>query len=410
MTKNDLVSPEYIPLLAEYYNAGHGTSGETRAGRVLELMAVTDSHALLDYGCGQGTLVRMLCDRTMGCKFAEYDPGVSGKDALPIGTYDMVTCTDVLEHIESDKLDNVLNHISSLATKCVYLIISTCKASLNLSDGRNAHLIVKPGSWWIKRIKKVFDGSAVSIDHSNDNEVAILIDKTKPHDSTKKIDPVPVRGQYPAKVVTDVDFYDLWRGQSCLIIGSGKTHDYFPFDPALNSFAGKIIGCNAAFNVGYRADMIMFIDKNVIDQCGDAMAGVDCLKFSIACDPPASWDLRGNEIHWLLARQPERFSHSFDSGLYPADLTGFLALNTALLMGCKQVWLYGFHSCEHQYSSKTDRFRWAAQWAEQNGREIYVADEDSCLCRGNTPIFEYKPLPIPDDGEDIDKINPLKEG
>jgi len=411
---NDLVSSDYIPLLAEYHESGHGIGGEHRAGRVLELMTIIDSHSLLDYGCGQGTLIKALCDRTEGCKFAEYDPGVFGKDALPDGKFDMVVSTDVFEHIEPDKLDNVLQHIDLLAVKCVYLIISTIKASLNLADGRNAHLIVKPGTWWLKQIKSAFPAVAVSVDRSNDNEIAILIDKTKPSDSTQKIEPVHVKGQYPARVVNDADFYDLWHGQQCLIIGSGKTKDYLPFNPELNSFQGKIIGCNSAFSVGYRTDMIMFIDEKVIEKYGGDMAAIDCFKLSIACDPPARracdppapWDLHGNDIRWLLARQPERFSRSFDSGLYPADLTGYLALNTALLMGCNPVWLYGFDSFEHQYSSKMDRFNLAAQWANQNGIEIYVADKDSFFCKKDTPIFEYKPLPA---GED-NSLNPLEEG
>jgi hypothetical protein len=219
-----------------------------------------------------------------------------------------------------------------------------------------------------------------------------LVDKTKPADSTKKIEPVRAGG-YPAKVVTDTDFYDLWHGQPCLIIGSGKTGDYLPFNPDLNSFPGKIIGCNSAFSMGYRTDMIMFVDGGVLSQYGESMAQVDCFKLSITCDPPATWDLHGNDIHWLLARQPERFSRSFDSGLYPADLTGYLALNTALLMGCNPVWLYGFDSAEHRYFAKIERFKWAADWARENKREIYIADGDSFLCKCG--IFEYKQLPMP---------------
>lgn len=389
---DDLVSSEYIPLLVEYHNSGHGIGGEHRAGRVIEIIAAIDAKSVLDYGCGQGTLVRALLGRGHECVFAEYDPGVPCKDTIPKGNYDLVTCTDVMEHIEPEKLDNVLTHIDLLSTKAIYFIISTVKASLTLSDGRNAHLIVKNGPWWVKKIKEAFPGVAVSLDYSNNNEVGILVDKTKSADSTKKIEPVRTTG-YPARVVTDIDFFDLWHGQPCLIIGSGKTKDYLPFNPALNSFKGKIIGCNSAFSVGYRTDLIMFIDGGVIEKFGDAMAQVDCLKFSIACDPPLGWNMRGNDIHWLLARHPGRFSVSFDSGLYPADLSGYLALNTALLMGCNPVYIYGFDSWAHEVFHKAERFKWAADWAKKNKREIYVADESSFLCKGG--IFEYKQLPMP---------------
>ncbi len=359
-------------------------------------MAATDSRSLLDYGCGQGTLARALQGRVDG-EVAEYDPGVPGKDMLPSGQYDIVTATDVLEHIEPDKLNNVLQHIGWLAGKCIYFLINTKAASLNLTDGRNAHLIVKPAAWWLEKIRSAY-GCKVSMGNCNDSEVEIVVDKTKPAGSIQK-PLLAKKGGYPCNVVTDADFFDLWHGKQCLIIGSGRTKDYLPFNPALNGFPGKIIGCNSAFTVGYRTDMIMFVDRSVIDQHGPAMAVVDCLKLSIACDPPMPWDLHGNEIYWLLARQPERFSRSFNSGLYPADLTGFLALNTALLMGCNPVWLYGFYAEQHEYNSKMERFRWASQWAEQNGREIYVTDEDSLFCKGANPVFEYKHLPLPEMAE-----------
>ncbi len=394
----DLISSEYSRLMTEYHDAGHGISGERRAGRVAELIVNYKVHSMLDYGCGQGTLVKALNNLMIiqDCEFDEYDPGVPGKNLLPEEGYDLITSTDVLEHIEPKKLDNVLANIDLLSKKYIYLVIATHKASITLSDGRNAHLIIKPATWWLKKIKSAFPKYKVNMIDFNNNDVEIIVDKTKQNDDYKKMKFPTLAESQKVKIASDADFLGIWQGQPSLIIGSGKSKNYLPFNPDLNRFPGKIIGCNSAFSVGYHTDMIIFIDGGVLNRYGEAMAQIDCLKFSIACDPPNFQDiLHGNDIHWLLAKPPERFSDSFDSGFYPADLTGYLALNVALLMGYNPIWLHGFDSWQHEVFSKAERFKMAANWAKENGREIYVTDEDSYFCHGDNLIFKYKLLPLP---------------
>jgi cytochrome oxidase Cu insertion factor (SCO1/SenC/PrrC family) len=63
-----------------------------------------------------------------------------------------VVCTDVLEHIELDRLRAVMNHIQGLARKVILLSVALDPANKTLSDGRNAHLIQKPPAWWEARI------------------------------------------------------------------------------------------------------------------------------------------------------------------------------------------------------------------------------------------------------------------
>jgi len=64
----------------------------------------------------------------------------------------MVACIDVLEHIEPDYLERVLDHLASLAEGVIFLSIDTGPAQKVLSDGRNAHLIQQPMSWWMPKI------------------------------------------------------------------------------------------------------------------------------------------------------------------------------------------------------------------------------------------------------------------
>lgn len=147
--KVELASSAYTLLLRERYTRpGWGASGYSHADDVIKFAWSIAGHSFLDYGCGRGTLKAHL-----GPKWdvREYDPGVEGKDALPEPA-DIVVATDVLEHIEPDRLSNVLQHIRGLARLGVFLNISLKPAREVLADGRNAHLIVKPHTWWLKTL------------------------------------------------------------------------------------------------------------------------------------------------------------------------------------------------------------------------------------------------------------------
>lgn len=139
-------------LLLHQSNPKYGTSGVKWTKKVERLIAETAAATVLDYGCGKGLLKAALPDANI----REYDPAVPGKDAEPEPA-DLVVCTDVLEHIEPDCLDEVLGHLRQLALKYVFANISTRAAVKYLEDGRNAHLIIQPPEWWLTRLKKYFE-------------------------------------------------------------------------------------------------------------------------------------------------------------------------------------------------------------------------------------------------------------
>jgi 2-polyprenyl-3-methyl-5-hydroxy-6-metoxy-1,4-benzoquinol methylase len=115
---------------------------------------------ILDYGSGSGNTARNL--RTSGFVVHEYEPGVEGKSAKP-DPCEFVICTDVLEHIEPDYIDNVLKHISTVTLGHAYFSVCHRTASRLLTDGRNAHLIVEKYSWWENKISQYFNIEMSSI-------------------------------------------------------------------------------------------------------------------------------------------------------------------------------------------------------------------------------------------------------
>jgi hypothetical protein len=69
---------------------------------------------------------------------------------------DLVACIDVLEHIEPQHLSDVLDDLARI-TQIGFFSIHTGAAKKRLSDGRNAHLIQQPASWWLPHLCRRFE-------------------------------------------------------------------------------------------------------------------------------------------------------------------------------------------------------------------------------------------------------------
>lgn len=142
---DELISPAYreqLVLLRQRQK--WGDDGAKHAEAVDAYAAELGAETVLDYGCGMQALAAALKGRR---RVMGYDPGIPGRDGAP-KPCDLVVCTDVLEHIEPEKLDAVLAHMFRVAGKAAYMVIATRLARTILPDGRNAHLIVEPADWW----------------------------------------------------------------------------------------------------------------------------------------------------------------------------------------------------------------------------------------------------------------------
>jgi 2-polyprenyl-3-methyl-5-hydroxy-6-metoxy-1,4-benzoquinol methylase len=104
--------------------------------------------SILDYGCGKAVGWNRMKRELDYPLLTLYDPAFKPYENKPTTQFDMVICTDVMEHIPEEDVMDVLKDIFSFARKGVFLGVSTKLANKLLPDGRNAHLTVKPASWW----------------------------------------------------------------------------------------------------------------------------------------------------------------------------------------------------------------------------------------------------------------------
>lgn len=158
-----MISDAYLDVLkaSRAENPYWGAGGARHAPRVIQLLEERGiSHgSILDYGSGVGTFrnaVGQLCARRY--EVCNYEPTLPQWSELPAGPFDAVVCTHVLEHVEPALLFGTLVEIRERARAIVYLEVPHREAKETLTDGRNAHLIIEPATYWIERLAEVFGG------------------------------------------------------------------------------------------------------------------------------------------------------------------------------------------------------------------------------------------------------------
>ncbi len=161
----ELISESQIHLNADLHktdkNFGARDDGAGTAANLAKALIQLNTHNLcntfLDYGTGKGLLIKRLKEELpSNINVKGYDPAVKQFRSKPSSPVDVVSCLDVLEHIELNNIDAVLQDIRDLTFRMCYLVIDLQPAVKILADGRNAHILLAPQDWWINRISQLF--------------------------------------------------------------------------------------------------------------------------------------------------------------------------------------------------------------------------------------------------------------
>ena len=171
-------SEDYYELLDSYKEL-HKEEGKFRGISLVPLVPTlinvikeNNSKTLLDYGCGKAIPYSKKECKSIGLKkpvqelcnldsFDLYDPAYPKYNKLSKKKYDIVVCTDVMEHIAEQDIDWVLKDILSHSKKTVFLNISCQPALKHFKEGKfkgqNVHVSVFHGTWWSDKVKNIWN-------------------------------------------------------------------------------------------------------------------------------------------------------------------------------------------------------------------------------------------------------------
>ena len=151
------ITEEYKILQKKLHeNPNYGVASTHFAPIVSEIIKVFKTKSLSDYGAGKKRFYESLVKlNNIPNDYFPFDPAFPeyGKPKKA----DLVCCIDVLEHIEPEFIDNVIKELSLITTNIGFYTVHMGPAGKVLADGRNAHLIQRPTSYWLEKFIKHFE-------------------------------------------------------------------------------------------------------------------------------------------------------------------------------------------------------------------------------------------------------------
>lgn len=152
MSSGKLISDEYQAEQSRMHRdiEGYGVECLRYGEAVANLAMNSKSVDMLDYGSGKGRIVDVVTPHLGNWPLTInlYDPGIPALSAAP-SPADMVTCIDVLEHVEPEFTENVIADLHRLTKRLAFITIGLTPAAKVLSDGRNAHINLRPSNEWL---------------------------------------------------------------------------------------------------------------------------------------------------------------------------------------------------------------------------------------------------------------------
>ncbi|MAL11588.1 MAG: hypothetical protein CMF74_18240 [Maricaulis sp.] len=146
--------------------------------------------SILDYGCGKAKFHNILFNNSKvpgspTVSIVGYDPAFAQYSQKPTGDFDLILCVDVMEHVQEDKVDEVLSDIFNSYSGHVFMTITCYEATQVLLNGKNAHYTVKEPDWWKSKLQTYTDRCTVIFQTRPDrSKITINKEEWKPNKKT----------------------------------------------------------------------------------------------------------------------------------------------------------------------------------------------------------------------------------
>jgi len=160
----NLTEEEKYTLMWDRGDYGDGSPGERVAKRFIEIVKPEDGSSIADFGCGSGKGAKAinalgnfkltLIDFVPNSRDADaehFDFVLSDLYSLPEMHVDYGFCTDVMEHLPTERVDTALQAIRRSCNECFFQI-STVPDDFSGAIGLPLHLTVQDHEWWMHRL------------------------------------------------------------------------------------------------------------------------------------------------------------------------------------------------------------------------------------------------------------------
>ena len=151
-----MFSANYQKQLRELHDREDSFGGGRHVLTVAQLMRLLNVKSIADYGAGKMRLADVLREEfRLEFDYSPYDPAFP-EYGQPRAA-DLVCCIEVLEHIEPEHIDSVLDDLARITIKYGFFTIHCADSGKFLQDGRNAHILQRPISWWVTKLSSHFE-------------------------------------------------------------------------------------------------------------------------------------------------------------------------------------------------------------------------------------------------------------
>ena len=130
-----------------------------------EQLVLLPGNSVIDFGCGAGFAVKELIESGIKARGVDIAPNALEYEIpftqaclwlLPDMIADYGYCCDVMEHIPTEKVDDVLAGIARSVLHGCYFAIDSEPDMKGSLIGAVLHLTVRPAEWWVEQLSKHF--------------------------------------------------------------------------------------------------------------------------------------------------------------------------------------------------------------------------------------------------------------
>lgn len=161
-----------------YYSIEHHIQYDFAVNNILSLYKNNSTFSLIDVGSGRGALINLVKSNFANSNITSVDLDkfndipvnfkkcnlslYQDRDNLLTSKYDILTCTDVLEHLDKSFIEDVILMFSKLSKDCIFSIANHSDIVNNVQ----LHTIQENDLWWDDKLLKYFSITKKQIEYN----------------------------------------------------------------------------------------------------------------------------------------------------------------------------------------------------------------------------------------------------